>query len=184
MSTPQLLAVILLVAFCIWYLSLLAGRLDRIHIRKDEALVSLKLQLAWRASAVAKLLTAKVLDPVSADLLADQIQQVTHAVERSLAEYLAAESGLTSTLCQVFDDPEDVAEFSEFEYASSIFTELAAACRRVELARRFHNDAVGAAQLLRRRFLVRWLRLAGHTDWPVALDMNDAVPSGLSQFAA
>lgn len=183
MSGFQWFGVVAATAFVVWWLSAVAGRLDRVHIRRDEALISLRLQLALRMSAVAKLLTSEVLDPVSANVLAEEVENVTAAVERSVSEYLAAESEMTSALCQVFDDVDEVRAVATSSSAAHALGDLAAACRRVELARRFHNDAVGAAQLLHRRKVVRYLRLAGHTPWPEAVDMADTVPAGLEQFA-
>lgn len=182
MSTIDWVLAVLAAALFAWWLSMIAGRLDRIHIRRDEALVALRLQLAWRTSAVAKLLTGGVLDPLSAQVLRAEVENVTAAVDRSLIEYLAAEGEMTQVLCQVFDDAEEVNAIAETDQARAVFADLAAACRRVELARRFHNDAVGAAQLLRGRRVVRWFRLAGHTPLPVAVDLADQVPPGLEQF--
>jgi hypothetical protein len=50
---------------------------------------------------------------------------------------------------------------------------LEASCRRVQLARRFHNDAVRCVALRRRR--PRWFRLAGHT-WPETVELDDRMP--------
>ena len=55
----------------------------------------------------------------------------------------------------------------------------AQACERVELARRFHNEAVAQAQRVRRKRVVRWARLAGHAAWPVTVEIDDGTPSGL-----
>ena len=183
MSTTQLILVFVAVCIIAWWLSMVAGRIDRVHIRRDEAEISLRLQLAWRASAVAKLLNANVLDPVSADVLSKEVENVAAAGVRSLSEYLAAESEMTATLGQIFDDAEAVSAVAASTRTAHLLTELASTCRRVQLARRFHNDAVGAAQLLRRRPVVRWFRLAGRTPWPQPLDLADEVPTGLAQFA-
>ncbi len=56
--------------------------------------------------------------------------------------------------------------------------ELDAACRRVQLSRRFHNDAVRACRQLRRQRMVRLFRLAGHTPWPETFEMDDSTPDG------
>ena len=58
--------------------------------------------------------------------------------------------------------------------------ELGATCRRAGHARRFHNDTVRAARRLRRKALVRWLGLAGHTPWPDTVELDDEVPRGLA----
>jgi hypothetical protein len=83
----------------------------------------------------------------------------------------------------VFADSEDVTELiSEAPHTEAVLRDLAQACRRVELARRFHNDAVGAAQLLHKRKIVRYFRLAGHTDLPESIDLDDTVPAGLENL--
>lgn len=183
MELWQLVIAFASLAAVVWWLSMTAGRIDRVHIRKDEALHSLRLQLAWRASAASQLVGSGLLDPVSCDIIANEIERVSRAAMGSLEDYLAAESEFTDALARVFDDVEEVRELAGSTYATALISELAAVCRRVQLARRFHNDAVGAAQLLRRRPVVRWLRLAGRTAWPQALDLADEVPSGLEQFA-
>jgi hypothetical protein len=63
----------------------------------------------------------------------------------------------------------------------SLFTELVEASKRVELARRFYNDAVRATLALRRHRLVRWLHLAGHAPLPQPVDFDDRRPPGLAR---
>lgn len=180
MSTTQILILGVGLALLAWKLSAIAGRLDRVHIRRDQALTSLRLQLAWRTSSVAKLLTTSSLDPVSSNILMNEISSVTAAAELSVLQYMAAESELTRALCAVFEDADDVRDIiTEAPEREVVLRDLAHACRRVELARRFHNDAVGAAQLLHKRKIVRYFRLAGHTELPSAIDLDDTVPTGL-----
>jgi hypothetical protein len=52
------------------------------------------------------------------------------------------------------------------------------------MARRFHNDAVGAARALRRHRKVRWFRLAGHAPFPLAFEMDDEPPVVLADRPA
>ena len=51
--------------------------------------------------------------------------------------------------------------------------ELSLAMRRVQLARRFHNDIVVSTRDLRRRRLVTWLRLSGHAPMPSTIELED-----------
>ena len=51
--------------------------------------------------------------------------------------------------------------------------------RKVELARRFHNDVVTSARVLRSRRRVRWLRLAGRAPVPTTVDLDDTPPQAL-----
>jgi hypothetical protein len=45
--------------------------------------------------------------------------------------------------------------------------------RRVQLARRFHNDVVVSTRDLRHRRLVTWFRLAGHAPMPTTIELED-----------
>lgn len=56
---------------------------------------------------------------------------------------------------------------------------LAQACVRVQMARRFHNDAVAQTQRVRRKRVVRWARLAGRAPLPQMIEFDDAVPPGV-----
>jgi hypothetical protein len=58
--------------------------------------------------------------------------------------------------------------------------DLRGTCVRVQLSRRFHNDAVRACRQVRKQRLVRWFRLAGHTPWPDTVEMDDTPPPGLT----
>ena len=179
MSATDVLVAFLFVAFVVWRLSSIAGRLDRVHIRREQAHTSLQLQLAWRTSTIAKLISSSVLDPISQEILYREISAATNKSEGDFNDYIAAESELTRTLCKVFDDQEDVRVLAEDSQTYAVLQDLVHACRRVELARRFHNDAVGAAQLLHKRKIVRWFRLGGHTPVPQPIDMDDSIPEGL-----
>ena len=79
------------------------------------------------------------------------------------------------------EDVDDVRESagSDVAVADQLIGELAVACRRVELARRFHNDVVRSTLQLRRKRVVRWFRLAGYTPMPTTTDFDDTVPAGL-----
>ncbi|HEX2705462.1 MAG TPA: hypothetical protein VHM65_06860, partial [Candidatus Lustribacter sp.] len=50
---------------------------------------------------------------------------------------------------------------------------------RVQLARRFHNDAVTDARRVRRKVSVRVFRLAGHADMPRTFEFDDELPSAI-----
>ena len=63
--------------------------------------------------------------------------------------------------------------------APDLVDELAAACHKVELARRFHNDHVTSARALRSRRRVRWFHLSGHAPEPTTVDLDDVPPAGL-----
>lgn len=158
------------------YLFWTAGRLDRLHARVDAAKAVLDAQLLRRSGAALDVATSGLLDPASAMLVADAATRarVTSDHDREMAE-----SDLTSALGAALADPAYVAELRSGADGGSVLDELAAACRRVGHARRFHNDTVQAARRLRTKMLVRWLRLAGHAPWPETIELDDTVPKGL-----
>jgi hypothetical protein len=181
MTVIDVVLIAMVLILLAWRLSTAAGRLDRTHVRRDRARRSLFLQLASRTSATARLITAGALSPVDAEALSREIEKVAFASQDRLADYISAESDLTQVLCEVLDSPEKIEEISSNSEFHSIIVELSNSCKRVALARRFHNDAVGAAQLLHKRKAVRYLRLAGNTPMPQPIDMDDVVPVGLEE---
>ncbi|MFJ7412269.1 hypothetical protein ACIQWZ_15835 [Streptomyces sp. NPDC098077] len=159
------------------YLSWTAGRLDRLHSRIDAARAALDAQLLRRASVTQELATSGVLDPAASIVL----YEAAHAARQAEEDHReVAESELSTALRAVFGEPAQVDAVKEIPGGEEAATELAAAVRRVPMARRFHNDAVRAARALRRHRTVRLLRLAGHAPFPLAFEMDDAPPAALA----
>lgn len=161
------------------YLSSTAGRLDRLHRRIDTSRLSLDAHLLRRSSIALEVAASGVLDPASSMLIADAAHAARTAADVDDASRALSESALTAALVAALGDPQDVAEVRATDLGDDLMTELAAACLRVELARRFLNDAVRACRQLRRQRSVRWFALAGHTPLPATWEMDDAIPSGL-----
>jgi NTP pyrophosphatase (non-canonical NTP hydrolase) len=180
------------------YLSWTAGRLDRLHARVDAARAVLDAQLFRRSGAALDVASGGLLDPASAMLVADAASRARTADPKRAEKATTglsgfreepgtglgsqreqAESDLTEALAETLADAVYVARLREEEGAGAALDELAAACRQVGHARRFHNDTVRAARRLRRKNMVRWLRLAGHAPWPETVEFDDAVPQGL-----
>lgn len=169
------LAVAVLLAL---YLSWTAGRVDRLHARVDATRAVLDAQLLRRSGAALEVATGGLLDPASSLVVADAAHNARAATS---VEREQAESDLTRTLVVTFADPEFVLRLRDDEGARLLLDELATACRRVEQARRFHNDTVRSAQRLRRRALVRLFRLAGRTPLPETMEFDDEVSPGLAR---
>lgn len=161
-----------------WYLSSTAGRLDRLHRRIDNARISLDAALLRRGSVVAELAGALLPDPSSAMVLADASHAARTAEDADDVSRGLAESDLTQVLAAVFDDPEAISETSEEPGGRELMADLESACRRVEMSRRFLNDAVRACRAVRQQRLAGLFRLAGHTDWPEFFEMDDSPPAG------
>jgi hypothetical protein len=155
-----------------------AGRLDHLHRRIDTSRLALDAQLLRRSAVCQELASSGVLDPASSLLLADAAHRARTSADLGPDDRALAESDLTAALLAALD-PEDIAEVQASPEGAEMLDELDAACRRVELSRRFLNDAVRACRQLRRQRMVRLFRLAGHTPWPETWEMDDSTPEGL-----
>jgi hypothetical protein len=170
-----LLVALVLVLLAFW-LSWTATRLDRIHHRIAVARGSLDTWLLRRSGAALELATSGTLDPARSLLLVD----AAHAARAAGPDDLElAESDLSEALRAVLADPDEVAALRQDPGVGPLLEELAADCRRVELARRFHNDVVVSGRALRSRRRVRWLRLAGRAAPLETIDLDDVPPSAL-----
>jgi hypothetical protein len=168
-------AVVVVVLILGWYLTWTASRLDRLHARVEGARAALDAQLVRRASLALELATSGLVDPASAVLLADAAQDArdSQGEARELAE-----SNLSKAL-QAALEPETVEQLRAQPVAAVLLDELGSASQRVTLARRFSNDAVRAARVVRGKRAVRWLRLAGHAPMPPTFEMEDTPPESL-----
>jgi len=182
------LALLALLLVLGWYLSYSAARLDRLHHRVETTRAALDAQLARRAAAAVE--AAPLLDPATGLLVADAAARALAAGE-ARTEWLEGgepprqmeeevENDLTRALHAAFGDPGQVTELRDVPLAAQSLDLLAQACVRVQLARRFHNDAVAQAVRVRRKPVVRWARLAGHASLPVMVEIDDSVPAGLA----
>ncbi len=174
------LGVVVLVAVFLvgFYLSMTAGRIDHLHRRIDTSLLALDAQLLRRSSVCLEIASGQLLDPASSLLLASAAHQARTSADLSPNDHALAESDLTAALMAALD-PEDLAVAAAMPSGVEMLDDLEAACRRVQLSRRFHNDAVRACRQLRRQRMVRLFRLAGHTPWPETWEMDDSIPEGL-----
>jgi hypothetical protein len=175
------LAVLLVVG---WYLSLSAARLDRLHHRVESAFAALRTQLVRRAAVAIEAST--LVDPSGGLLLASAAAEAMGPwPEDTPWDHADAESqnDLTRALEDVFGDPATMLSLRENGLSADTLDALAQACARVQIARRFHNDAVSAAQRRHRKRVVRLARLAGHAPVPTMVDFDDSVPAGLAPTA-
>ncbi len=174
-----LLIVLLLVSLVVWRLTALAGRLDRLHHRIDLARATLDAQLVRRARATEALATSGLLDPAASIVLAQAASHSRNANPGDEVECSVAESELSRDLRAVFDAPEVGEGLRSSPEGRELMEDLASACTQVTLARRFLNDGVQAARLLRSGRLVRWFRLAGYAPRPMTVEMDDEAPAAL-----
>ena len=169
-----LIIAIVVLAFFGLYLSMTAGRLDRLHRRIELAESALDAQLMRRSSIALELASYGLLDPATSMVISDAAHAARVSADRSLNERDLAETHLTEALNAALEPDEFDFVLSE-EGGPELLAELAAAAQRVELSRRFLNDAVRACTQLRRQRAVRWFNLAGRTAWPQFRDMSDHV---------
>ena len=167
------IAVAVLIA---WYLSYGAARLDRLHSRVEGALSVLDAQLVRRAEATLELANSGSLDPASALLLAGAASDSLEADAEPHTAREAIESDLTQALELALGE-EALRRIREDEAVGApVLQRVAAANQRVQLARRFLNDAVTDVQRVRRKPGVRLLRLAGHAELPQTFEIDDELP--------
>jgi hypothetical protein len=158
------------------WLSWTANRLDRMHHRIEVARASLAAQLLRRSGAVVELATSGALDPARSLLLVDSAHQARAAASQ---DFETAESDLSKALRAVFQHPDEVQALMARPGVGELVRELATDCRKVALARRFHNDVVVSARVLRSRRRVRWLGLAGRAAQLRTVDLDDEPPAAL-----
>ena len=180
MSTWTVIGVLTVIGLLLLgaYLSMTAGRLDHLHRRIDSSRLLLDAQLLRRSSVALELASGRLLDPAASLVLASAAHHARTSTDLSDDEHAMAESDLTAALMAALE-PDDLALAQEAPDGPETLEELEAACRRVQLTRRFHNDAVRACRQLRRQRMVRLFGLAGHTPWPESWEMDDSMPEGL-----
>lgn len=196
-------ATLLLLGWAVW---IEASRLDRLHRKVVASLLVLDRQLVRRATVAVELASAGVMDPVSSVLVGEAAFAALEVSGRGtdvvvpLVPDLAAlirepgpatsadggrvQSELSSTVRAALEDPSEVAILREEPGGAELVDALAAAWYRVQLARRFHNEAVAQTQRVRRRWVIRLLRLAGRAPVPQTLEFDDAWPEALGRPGA
>jgi hypothetical protein len=171
------LAVVLLVLLA-WFLSYSAARLDRLHARIEATSAALDAQLVRRAEATLELANTGYFDVATGLILAAAAAE-SLATTESDPDREAVESDLTDAL-HVALGPAVVADLRGQEGpGSDALVRVREAGMRVQLARRFHNDAVTDVLRVRRKPSVRWFRLAGHAERPATIEFDDELPAGL-----
>lgn len=202
MSGAEITLVVLLVLGVVGaVLSWQARRLDALHKRVINSLAVLDAQLVRRAQLSMSLASSGLLDDASNVIVAQAAWEAGIEGERlvgadpskeapslgELAEMTTArgadrsnaESALTVALRTALGEEEDITTLQADPEGSTILEDLRATCYRVQLARRFHNDAVASVLLLRSNWLVRSARLAGRAALPQEFTMDDDVfPQG------
>lgn len=168
------------VGLFIWYLSHQAGRLDRLHHRIDVAQAALDGHLTRRAGIAAELVALNFLDPASEAYLVQSAHDVLAGDDLPNPDRLLDENELTSSLCEALADSKIVNELRTDPAVDQLLMELAGVLNRIQLAKRFHTEAVQDCLVIREQLVVRLFRLAGRASAPRILEFDDRIPSGLT----
>jgi hypothetical protein len=194
--------VVLVSLVVLWLVWIRASRLDRLHRKVAAARSVVDAQLSRRATIASELATSGLLDPVSSMVLGESAWQALSAATAATplelkalldsapgAETAAsgiaqesAESELTAALTEILSDDQEVQRLKADPVGADLLDRLVAAWYRVQLARRFHNEAVAQALRVRRGRAVRLLRLAGHAPMPGSCELDDAWPITLDGY--
>lgn len=203
------LLVAALLLLLLWFVWVFANRLDRLHRKVATSRSVLDDQLVRRASAAAELASSGLLDPVSSVLVGEAAWAALAAGGHGRAELVAAlpdldrtlgpgrpragagdvvgpdlaESELSRTVREALADDDEVAALMAQPGGAELVEALAGAWYRVQLARRFHNEAVAQAQRVRHKVVVRALRMAGHAPMPQTVEIDDDWPEALRRVA-
>jgi hypothetical protein len=170
------LVVLLLLTVLAWYLSATAQRVDRLHRRVETSRAALDAELTRRASAALEYATSGELDPASSLVLADAATASLDA-PRTPAALRDASDADDAHRWRVESDLTRAMEVALPDQDGPGLARVADAEHRVELARRFHNDAVVQTRRLRGKRVVRWARLAGYARLPETADFLDGSDS-------
>lgn len=167
LSVGWLVAAVVVAVLLSMWVTFTLTRLDRLHARVDAAQAALDAQLVRRAAALQRVAEASRTLPAGEraryEVLALDALGASGAGPRR-----AAENALGRGLAQLLAGnslPREAAE------------ELRETATRVEVARRFYNDAVRDTRTLRGRRMPRLFRLAGRREMPQFFDIDDSVPA-------
>ena len=98
------------------YLSMTAGRLDRLHLRIESAERALDAQLALRAAITIDLAVSGLVDPALGAVLTDAAHTARTSAAAGVREREIAESDLSRILSHAVQAPEDVLEIQRAPY--------------------------------------------------------------------
>lgn len=178
MSVLEILTLVVMACLVLaWYLSYTAARLHRLHTRVEGTYAALDAQLVRRAEAALEMANSGILDPAGALILAGAATESIEAGEAAQGDREAIESDLTHAL-RLTVPLEGLEDHPEGPVAAQLIGRLKDTNHRVAIARRFHNDAVGDVVRLRDQPIVRLFHLAGHTDLPRMVELDDDLPAG------
>lgn len=164
----ELIFIALFIAFLAWYLTFLATRLDRLHGRVETSWANLDGLLQRRAAIAIEIARSEISDPASSLLLTFAAHQARDASVRDRSQ---AETGLTGALGILIEGADSISSPSELD----LVRELDELTQKIKVAIAMHVEAVDRTQMVRKKFLIRLFRLAGHAPAPVIYEFEGDV---------
>lgn len=157
-----------LIAFFAWYLSYSATRLDRLHHRVETSWANLDGLLQRRAAIAIEIARSDISDPASSLLLTFAAHQ---AREASVRDRSQAETGLTGALGILIESSTSISGPIE----QDLIRELKDLTEKIKMAVSMHVDAVTRTQMVRKKWFMRFFRLAGNAPEPVTYEFEGDV---------
>jgi hypothetical protein len=156
------------IALFAWYLSYSATRLDRLHHRVETSWANLDGLLQRRAAIAIEIARSDISDPASSLLLTFAAHQ---AREASVRDRSQAETGLTGALGILIESSTSISGPIE----QDLIRELKELTAKIKMAISMHVDAVTRTQMVRKRWFMRFFRLAGNAPEPVTYEFEGDV---------
>lgn len=157
-----------LIAFFAWYLSYSATRLDRLHHRVETSWANLDGLLQRRAAIAIEIARSDISDPASSLLLTFAAHQ---AREASVRDRSQAETGLTGALGILIESSTS----NSGPIEQDLIRELKELTEKIKMAVSMHVDAVTRTQMVRKKWFMRFFRLAGNAPEPVTYEFEGDV---------
>lgn len=151
-----------------WYLSNTATRLDRLHNRVETSWANLDGLLQRRAAIAIEIARSEISDPASSLLLTFAAHQARDASVRDRSQ---AETGLSGALGILLESSSEVSGGIE----EDLIRELKDLTEKIRIAVAIHVDAVNRTQMVRKKWVIRFFRLAGHAPEPVTYEFEGDV---------
>ncbi len=158
----------------------MAGRLDRLHLKVENARHALDRQLALRTSICKEIIKLTVIDKKLINELENALKESIQeeSLEIHTLQEWEIESRVSRALTSIFDDEKIVKSIND----QKLLIEIAAAIRRVSYALTFYNDAAKSAIKVRKRWTVRFFRLFGRASMPQVISFQVQIPRGIEHY--
>ena len=164
----EFVVALFLIAFFAWYLSYSATRLDRLHHRVETSWANLDGLLQRRAAIAIEIARSDISDPASSLLLTFAAHQ---AREASVRDRSQAETGLTGALGILIESSTS----NSGPVEQDLIRELKELTEKIKMAVSMHVDAVTRTQMVRKKWFMRFFRLAGNAPEPVTYEFEGDV---------